>query len=45
LQQHQDITAALQDRNVSGAAHTMRKHIETAIENLFKSRDEQESFE
>lgn len=45
LQQHQDITAALQDRNVSGAAHTMREHIETAIENLFKSRDEQESFE
>ena len=45
LQQHQDITAALQSRHVSDAAHTMREHIETAIENLYMSRDEQESFE
>jgi len=45
LQQHQDITTALQERNVANASHAMRDHIETAIENLFKSKDEQESFE
>jgi len=45
LQQHQDITAALRDRDVAAASRAMRDHIETAIENLFMSRDEQESFE
>ena len=45
LQQHQDITTALETRDVSAAAKAMRTHIETAIENLFISRDEQESFE
>ncbi|MGB2160158.1 MAG: GntR family transcriptional regulator, partial [Candidatus Puniceispirillaceae bacterium] len=45
LQQHQDITTALQERDVAGASRAMRDHIETAIENLFISRDEQESFE
>jgi DNA-binding GntR family transcriptional regulator len=45
LQQHQDITAALQDRDVAATSRAMRDHIETAIENLFMSRDEQESFE
>jgi len=45
LQQHQDITSALQDRNRTAAALAMRDHIKTAIENLITSRDEQESFE
>ncbi len=45
LQQHQDITRALETRDVSAAAAAMRAHIETAIENLHMSQDEQESFE
>ena len=45
LQQHQDITTALETRDASAAATAMRAHIETAIENLHMSRDEQESFE
>ena len=45
LQQHQDITSAIQNRDSAAAAAAMRTHIETAIENLFISSDEQESFE
>ena len=45
LQQHQDITNAIRNRDAAGAADAMRAHIETAIENLFISSDEQESFE
>ena len=44
-QQHQDITNAIRKRDAAGAADAMRAHIETAIENLFISSDEQESFE
>ena len=45
LRQHQDITDAIRERNATAAAAAMRAHIETAIENLFTSSDEQESFE
>ena len=45
LQQHQDITDALQARDVKAAATAMRAHIETAIANLAIGRDEEESIE
>ena len=45
LQQHQDITDALQARDVKAAATAMRAHIETAIANLAIGRNEEESFE
>ncbi|MEC8129350.1 MAG: GntR family transcriptional regulator [Pseudomonadota bacterium] len=45
LQQHQDITNAIRNRDAGVAADAMRAHIETAIENLFIDSDEQESFE
>lgn len=45
LQQHQDITNAIRNRDAGAAADAMRAHIETAIENLFIDSDEQESFE
>ena len=45
LQQHQDITDSIRNRDAAAAAAAMRAHIETAIENLFISSNEQESFE
>ena len=45
LRQHQDITNAIRSRDPVAAAKAMRAHIETAIENLFTSSEEQESFE
>ena len=45
LQQHQDITDALLARDAAAAALAMRTHIETAIDNLAITADEQETSE